>query len=199
MSNISETEADPHCDTVDLAPEAQATFANPLKGNLLKLRRTSARAMLRAFQDVRTNCSDPGFMQDLEYLEHKDLDLSIRLGAMLAFNALLISMGSHPISSSPGAPLSLDAPTQPWENLVVLLGIAAFAISSLWCLRAILIGEEFDPRGTSGDALKQRLFAAYIRSVDSQTMALRRAVRATIIGATITLGAWGWILIDKMV
>ncbi len=170
-----------------------------IEQNPLKLRRTSARAMLRSFQDIRNNCSDPGFIHDLEYLEHKDLDLSIRLGAMLAFNALLISMASHPISASPGAPLSLDAPTQPWENIVVLIGIAAFAISSFWCLKAILIGEEFEPRGTSGDALKRRLFAAYIRSVDSQTMALRRAVRGTIIGAIITLGAWGWILADKMI
>jgi hypothetical protein len=166
--------------------------------NPLRLRRTSARIMLRAFQDVRTGCDDPGFILDLEYLEHKDLDLSIRLGAMLAFNALLISMASHPISASPGAPLSLDVRTQPWENAVVLAGIVAFAISSFWCLRAILIGEEFDTKGTKGDALKQRLFAAYIRSVDSQTMALRRAVRATIVGAVITGLAWGWILIAKI-
>ncbi len=189
-------------DETEMAEEtagAEAGGSNSsLSSNPLKLRRTSARAMLRAFQDIRNNCSDPGFIHDLEYLEHKDLDLSIRLGAMLAFNALLISMASHPISASPGAPLSLDAPTQPWENIIVLMGIAAFAISSLWCLRAMLIGEEFEPRGTSGDALKQRLFAAYIRSVDSQTMALRRAVRGTIIGAVITLGVWGWILADKM-
>ena len=158
----------------------------------------SFRTRLRAFQAMRDDPPDPGFVADLEFLENRDLDLSIRLGAMLAFNALLISMASHPISASPGAPLSLDAPTQPWENLVVLTGIAAFAISSLWLLRAILIGEEFEPRGTSGDALKQRLFAAYIRSVDSQTMALRRAVRATIIGSVITLVVWGWMLAAKM-
>jgi hypothetical protein len=177
----------------DDACEPMAEDKNPLK-----FRRTSARSMLRAFQDIRQNCSDTGFIHDLEYLEHKDLDLSIRLGAMLAFNALLISMASHPISASPGAPLSLDAPTQPWENLVVLTGIAAYAISSFWLLRAILIGEEFEPRGTSGNALKRRLFAAYIRSVDSQTLALRRAVRATIIGSVITLAIWGWILAEKI-
>ena len=61
---------------------------------------------------MRGNPPEPGFVADLEFLENRDLDLSIRLGAMLGFNALLITIGTHPISASPGAPLSLDAPTQ---------------------------------------------------------------------------------------
>ncbi|SOB86365.1 hypothetical protein SAMN06297144_1469, partial [Sphingomonas guangdongensis] len=62
---------------------------------------------------MRGATPDPGFVADLEYLENRDLDLSVRLGAMLAFNALMITIGTHPISASPGAPLSLDAGAQP--------------------------------------------------------------------------------------
>ncbi len=163
----------------------------------LRLKRPTTRKMLRAFQDVRSKCPDPGFMLDLEYLEHKDLDLSIRLGGMLAFNALLITVGTHPVSASPGAPLSLDAATQPLETIASLLGVAAFALSSLWVLGGLLIGEEFDCTDISGDALRQRLFAAYIRSVDGQMLALSRAVRATVAGGVITLLVWAWILAGK--
>ena len=69
----------------------------------------SFRSRMRAFRRMRGDPPDPGFIADLEFLENRDLDLSIRLGAMLAFNALLITIGTHPISASPGAPLSLDA------------------------------------------------------------------------------------------
>ncbi len=55
---------------------------------------------------------EPGFIADLEFVENRDLDLSVRLGAMLAFNALLITIGTHPVSASPGAPLSVSAETQ---------------------------------------------------------------------------------------
>ena len=63
----------------------------------------SFRTRLRAFQAMRGDPPDPGFVADLEFLENRDLDLSIRLGAMLAFNALLITIGTHPVSASPGA------------------------------------------------------------------------------------------------
>ena len=54
----------------------------------------SFRSRLRAFQAMRGNPPDPGFVADLEFLENRDLDLSVRLGAMLGFNALLITIGT---------------------------------------------------------------------------------------------------------
>lgn len=41
----------------------------------------------------------PGFIADLEFLENRDLDLSVRIGGMLAFNALMVTIGTHPISA----------------------------------------------------------------------------------------------------
>ena len=49
------------------------------------------RTRLRAFQAMRDDPPDPGFIADLEFLENRDLDLSIRIGGMMAFNALLIT------------------------------------------------------------------------------------------------------------
>ncbi len=160
----------------------------------------SFRTRLRAFQTMRCNPPDPGFIADLEFLENRDLDLSVRLGAMLAFDALLITIGTHPISASPGAPLSLDAPTQPVLVVASLIALAPVILSSWFCLRALLLGEEFDSDGLDGgDALRQRLFAAFVRSIDAQAMLVRRAVQATLLGGAATLLVWAWILADKMV
>ncbi|HEX8555170.1 MAG TPA: hypothetical protein VF695_10730 [Sphingomonas sp.] len=89
---------------------------------------------------MRGDPPDPGFVADLEFLENRDLDLSARLGAMLAFNALMITIGTHPISASPGAPLSLDTATQPLLTIASLVGIAPLIASSWFCLRALLLG-----------------------------------------------------------
>lgn len=163
------------------------------------MRLASFRTRLRAFQAMRDDVPDPGFIADLEFLENRDLDLSIRIGAMLAFNALLITIGTHPISVSPGAPLSLDAATQPMLTILSLVGVAPLVLSSYFCLRALLFGEEFDSEGLSGsDGLRQRLFAAFVSSIDAQAWLLKRSVYATIAGAVMTLLLWGWILTDKM-
>lgn len=163
------------------------------------LRNASFRSRLRAFQAMRGESPDAGFVADLEFLENRDLDLSVRLGAMLAFNALMITIGTHPVSASPGAPLSLDAATQPMLTVASLAGIAPVVISSWFCLRALLIGEEFDQEGLDGEeALRQRLFAAFIRSIDAQSRLLSRAVYATIAGGGLTLIVWIAILIGKM-
>ena len=100
----------------------------------------SFRTRLRAFQKVRGNPPDPGFIADLEFLENRDLDLSVRLGAMLAFNALLITIGTHPVSASPGAPLSLDAASQPVMTLASLVALLPIAVSSWFVLRAPCLG-----------------------------------------------------------
>ncbi len=156
--------------------------------------------MLRAFQAVRGAAPDPAFMADLEYAQHKDLDLSVRIGALLAFDALLITAGINPLTASPGAPLSLDAATQPWEAAVIALGMAVLAISSWLCVRAILIGEDFSTEGIeeNATALAQRLLAAYIGSVDAQTRLVSHAGRLTVVGGSITGLGCVWILLAKI-
>lgn len=159
----------------------------------------SFRSRLRAFQSMRGDPPDPGFVADLEFLENRDLDLSIRLGAMLGFNALLITIGTHPISASPGAPLSLDAASQPVLTVASLVGILPLVVSCYLALRALILGEEFDSEGIASDsAARQRLFAAFVHSIDVQARLLGLAIRWTLAGAGLTLLVWGWILLDKM-
>ncbi|MEY4269141.1 MAG: hypothetical protein RLZZ58_357 [Pseudomonadota bacterium] len=160
----------------------------------------SFRHRLRAFQAMRGDPPDPGFVADLEFLENRDLDLSIRLGAMLAFNALMVTIGTHPISASPGAPLSLDAATQPLMVAASLISVLPFVISSALCLRALLLGEEFDASGIeNGPDQRTRLFAAFVRSIDAQSADLRRAVNLCFAGGVLTLPIWAWIMLEKMV
>ena len=159
----------------------------------------SFRSRLRAYQIMRGNPPDPGFVSDLDFLENRDVDLSVRLGAMLAFNALLITIGTHPISASPGAPLSLDAPTQPVLVLLSILGMVPLVVSCVFSLRGIMHGEEFDIEGLGGDAaLRQRLFATFVHSIDTQSRALYHAIRWTFAGGAATMLVWVAILADKM-
>jgi hypothetical protein len=165
---------------------------------------SSFRHRLRAFQVMLGETPDPGFIAALEYLENRDLDLSVRIGGMLAFNALMITIGTHPISASPGAPLSLDAKTQAGLTLASLIGIAPLILSGILCLRALLLGEEFEADGVdtaddeSAAKLQRRLFAAFVYSIDAQSRLLRQAVMATLVGGAATLLVWAFILISKM-
>jgi hypothetical protein len=158
----------------------------------------SFRTRLRAFQEMRGDRPDADFIADLEYLENRDLDLSIRIGAMLAFNALAVMVGTYPVSSSPGAPLSLDAATRPLLTLLSLVGVAPIFLSSYLCLKVLLLGEEFDGEQLDGEALRQRLFAAFVLSIDAQSRLLRLGVRWTLCGGAATLAVWAAILADKM-
>lgn len=153
---------------------------------------------------------DPGFIATLEYLENRDLDLSIRIGGLLAFNALMTTIGTHPISASPGAPLSLDAASQPVLTLLSLAGLAPLVWSSILCLRALLLGEEFETEGLEEglvagpdpdqvQKLQRRLFAAFIHSIDAQAHCLRQSVIATFTGGALTIAVWAAILWYKMV
>lgn len=162
------------------------------------MHRSSFRHVLRAFQHVRGEPPEPGFVADLEFLENRDLDLSVRSGALLGFNALMLTIGTHPVSASPGAPLSLDAAGQPGMTLLSLAALVPLAVSSWWLLQAMLLGEEFESEGLEGDALRQRLFAAFIRSIDAQARRLSLAIRGTIAGAGLTLMVWAAILAGKM-
>lgn len=160
----------------------------------------SFRRRLRAFQAMHGDPPDLGFATDLAWLQNRDLDLSVRLSALLAFNALAATIGTYPVSVSPGAPLSLDAATQPLLTIANIVGIAPIAWSSVLCLRALLIGEEFDrTEGGEDDlTLRQRLFAAFVRSLDQQMRALRRGVRWTLAGGAATAVVWAAILAAKM-
>jgi len=160
----------------------------------------SFRTRLRAFQRLRGEAPTAAFVADLEYLENRDLDLSVRLGALLGFNALMITIGTHPVSASPGAPLSLDAANHPLQTIVSLLAIVPFVVASTLCLRALLIGEDFetDDSDEAPDQLRRKLFAGFIRSIDAQTRSLTRAVKATSIGGAATAAVWVWILVVKM-
>lgn len=163
------------------------------------LRSTSFKTRLRAFQAMRGEPPERGFVADLEFLENRDLDLSVRRGAMLAFNALLVTMGAHPVSASPGAPLSLDAASQPWLTLASLAALVLIAVSSWLLLEAMLLGEAFESEGLEDDdAPRQRLSAAFIRSINAQARRLRLAIRLTMAGAALTALVWGAILAVKM-
>lgn len=159
----------------------------------------SFRTRLRAFQDMRGEPPDRGFIADLEYLENRDLDLSVRIGAMLAFNALAVMVGTYPVSSSPGAPLSLDAGSQSVLTVLSLVGVAPMVVSTYLCLKALLLSEEFDGGGELKDeALRRPLFAAFVRSIDAQSRLLRLGVRWTLCGGIATLAVWVAILAGKM-
>jgi hypothetical protein len=160
----------------------------------------NARKFLTAFQAMSKKGLPAHFQADFELLKHKDMDLSIRLGALLGFNALLLASAIQPISASPGAPLSLDAPTQPLEVLVISLGVMLLSYSGYLCVRGILVGEEFETDDLSDDvtALKERLFAAFCRSIDEQHRALSRASWFTLAGGLVTLAGCLWIMIAKM-
>jgi len=148
---------------------------------------------------MRGDPPDPGFVADLEFLENRDLDLSVRLGAMLAFNALLITIGTHPISASPGAPLSLDAPTQPVLVVASIVALFPLVASCFFALRGVMFGEEFDGDGLEGgEALRKRLYAAFIHSIDAQSRMLRLSVRTSLMGGFATLLVWAAILAGKM-
>lgn len=114
--------------------------------------------------------------------------------------ALLVTAGINPLTTSPGAPLSLNAPTQPFEAAVIALAMAVLAVSSYLCVRAILFGEEFSSEGIEDNpkALAQRLLAAYIASVDAQTRLVRLAGRLTMAGGLITALGCLWILLGKI-
>lgn len=148
---------------------------------------------------MRGNPPDPGFVADLEFLENRDLDLSIRLGAMLGFNALLITIGTHPVSASPGAPLSLDAPSRGGLVLFSLIALLPLVASCTFALRALLLGEEFDSEGVASDeAARQRLFATFVHSIDVQARLLDQAIRWTLVGGGLTIVCWAAIIYDKM-
>jgi len=139
-------------------------------------------------------------MADLEYLEGRDLDLSVRLGAMLAFNALLITIGTHPIAASPGAPLSVLADRQPLLTLACMIGLVPLVVSCALVLRALLHADRFEQQGGEDDAtLRLRLMAGFVHTIDLQARLLDHAIRATLAGGIAMIAVWVAIIAIKMV
>lgn len=167
---------------------------------MAKQRIMTTRSLLRAYQRARVGHPDEGFRDDLDFLQAKDLDLSVRLGALLAFDALMVTAAINPIAASPGAPLSLDAARQPFEVAVVSIGIILLTCSALLCVRAMMLGEEFSADGIEDDpqAIVQRMFAAYCASVDFQVRMIRIASWLAMAGGTTTVLVCAWIMLMKM-
>jgi len=156
------------------------------------------RAKLRAFQTAR-GAADGALPLDVELLRHADLDLSVKAGALLAFNGLIIAAGINPIAASPGAPLSVDAATDPAIVVMTAIGVLLMAVAASFSVRAVLIGEDYDEDGLDGDAeaVRQRLFAAYCAAIDVQTRLLQTAGLFTYLGGAVTALAFVWALADK--
>lgn len=163
-----------------------------------RIGRTSMRAKLRAFQAAREAQSDT-LAHDVELLRHADLDLSVKAGALLAFNGLIIAAGINPIAASPGAPLSVDAHADPAIALMTAAGVLLMAVAASFSVRAVLIGEDYDDHGLDddADAVRQRLFAAYCTAIDAQTRLLSTAGLFTYLGGAVTAAAFVWSLVDK--
>ncbi len=160
----------------------------------------STRTLLRLYQAARRDVDVEQMDADLQLLQTKDVDLSIRLGAILAFNALLIGSAIQPIVASPGAPLALDAPTQPFLTLLTAVAVAILAGSAFIAVYAVTLGEEFSDEGLEGkpDMLIQRFYAAYCASIDKQRDLLATAIRLSIVGLSLASLTFALILADKL-
>lgn len=158
------------------------------------------RTKLRAFRAARAS-GDGDLAHDVELLRHADLDLSVKAGALLAFNGLIIAAGINPIAASPGAPLSVDAHADPAIALMTAAGVLLMAVAASFSVRAVLIGEHFDDQGLGDDpdAVRQRLFAAYCAAIDAQTRLLSTAGLFTYLGGGVTAAAFVWALADKWI
>ncbi len=155
------------------------------------------RAKLRAFQQARG--ASNAVAHDVEMLRHADLDLSVKAGALLAFNGLIIAAGINPIAASPGAPLSVDATADPAIAITTAVGVLLMAVAASFSVRAVLIGEEYDDKGLGDDAeaVLQRLYAAYCAAIDTQARLLATAGLFTYLGGAVTGLAFLWALVDK--
>lgn len=164
-----------------------------------RIGRTSTRAKLRAFQHARASGDTLAIEHDLGLLRHADLDLSIKAGALLTFNGLIIAAGINPIAASPGSPLSVDANNDPIIAVLTAIGVLLMAVAASFSVRAILVGEEFDEHGLENDpaAILQRLYAAYCAAIDAQSRLLALAGHFTYAGGLVTAAAFVWAMADK--
>jgi hypothetical protein len=115
----------------------------------------STRALLRAFRRAReaqsSSAEADALFKDLELVRHLDTDLSIKSGALLAFQGLILMAGINPIAASPGAPLSVSPIDAPAVVLITALGVALLASAATFSVRCIMLGEYFDDTGLEVD------------------------------------------------
>lgn len=167
--------------------------------------RITTRALLRAFQRARaaqaTNAEAEALFRDLELVRHLDTDLSIKSGALLAFQGLILMAGINPIAASPGSPLSISPVDAPGVVLVTALGVALLAWAATFCVRCIMIGEHFDDSGLEDDAdgVAVRMLAAYCAAIDKEKTLLAKGVLWTYAGGAAMVVAFFWALIGKWI
>ena len=167
--------------------------------------RITTRALLRSFQRVRaaqtTSAEADALFKDLELVRHMDTDLSIKSGALLAFQGLILMAGINPIAASPGAPLSVSPVDAAGVVLVTALGVALLAVAATFCVRCIMIGEYFDDSGLKDDpdAIAVRMLAAHCAAIDKEKTLLAKAVLWTYAGGAAMVVAFFWALIGKWI
>jgi hypothetical protein len=165
----------------------------------------TTRALLRSFQRVRaaqtTSAETDAFFKDLELVRHLDTDLSIKSGALLAFQGLILMSGINPIAASPGSPLSVSPVDAPAVVFVTALGVALLALAATFCVRCIMIGEYFDDSGLEDDpdGVAVRMLAAHCAAIDKEKSLLAKAVLWTYAGGAAMVVAFFWALIGKWI
>jgi len=167
--------------------------------------RITTRVLLRSFQRVRaaqaTSAEADALFKDLELVRHLDTDLSIKAGALLAFQGLILMAGINIITASPGSPLSVSPLDAPWVVLATALGVALLAVAATFCVRCIMIGEYFDDSGLKDDpdAIAVRMLAAHCAAIDKEKTLLAKAVLWTYAGGAAMVVAFFWALIGKWI
>ena len=167
--------------------------------------RISTRALLRAFQRAReaqnTSAEAEALHRDLELVRHLDTDLSIKSGALLAFQGLILMAGINPIAASPGSPLSVGPWDAPGVVLVTAIGVGLLAWAATFCVRCIMIGEHFDDSGLEEDpdGVAVRILAAYCAAIDKEKTLLAKGVLWTYAGGASMVVAFFWALIGKWI
>ena len=165
----------------------------------------STRALLRAFQRARaaqsTSAEAEALFRDLELVRHLDTDLSIKSGALLAFQGLILMAGINPIAASPGSPLSVSPVDAYGVVLVTAIGVGLLAWAATFCVRCIMIGEHFDDNGLENDpdGVAVRMLAAYCAAIDKEKTLLAKGVLWTYAGGAAMVVAFFWALIGKWI
>ena len=84
-------------------------------------------------------------------------------------------------------------------TVLSLLALLPIVISCFLLLRALLEGEEIESDGLEDcEALRRRLLAAFVHSIDIQARNLTLAIRMTIYGGVTTALMWAAILFEKI-
>jgi hypothetical protein len=82
---------------------------------------------------------------------------------------------------------------------VTALGVALLALAAVYCVRSIMVGEDFDDSGLEDDpkGVVIRMLAAYCVAIDKQTELLAKAVLWTYAGGAAMVVAFFWALMGK--